>query len=590
MMKLLPLAAVRAVFVLGVAIYMAVLVPSSAKTQSFAKGADVGWLTEMEAAGRQFYTANGTQQSLLPILQGYDMNTIRLRVWVNPAGGWNGKNDVVTKAIRARNLGFRLMIDFHYSDSWADPGQQNKPAAWQNLSFAQLKTALYNHTYEVLDTLKDHNIVPEWVQVGNETPNGMLWPDGRISTNPQNFAELVDQGYAAVKAVNPTSKVIVHVDQGNNSARFRNVFDRLAQYGARYDVIGMSLYPSTANWPTLTAQCQANMNDLVNRYPGKEVMVVEVGMPANAPIPCRQMLLDLMDKVRAVPGGKGLGVLYWEPQAYNWVGYTLGAWANNGRPTRAMDAFRNTPPSDGLVFNPGFEYTAATQTPLGWTTTANTGNADADFTQNYGQASLYQLAHQKASAYQVRTFQLLAAVPNGTYTLRAWAQSSGGQNVCQLYANGFGSAEQSANITDTNGSWARIQVPNITVTNGQCEIGLRSDANANNYCGLDDVEFVRSQATATVQPTKTNTIEAQVFPNPVSNRCTVSYTLARAETVQLSLHNLTGQRVLDLGLAQPQAAGPHTQSTDLGRSLAAGIYLLKISHGGQQTIQKIIKY
>ena len=155
MMKLLPLAAVRAVFVLGVAIYMAVLVPSSAKTQSFAKGADVGWLTEMEAAGRQFYTANGTQQSLLPILQGYDMNTIRLRVWVNPAGGWNGKNDVVTKAIRARNLGFRLMIDFHYSDSWADPGQQNKPAAWQNLSFAQLKTALYNHTYEVLDTLKD---------------------------------------------------------------------------------------------------------------------------------------------------------------------------------------------------------------------------------------------------------------------------------------------------------------------------------------------------------------------------------------------------------------------------------------------------
>ena len=575
---------------LGIAIGVAALVPSSATAQSFAKGADVGWLTEMEAAGRLFYNANGTQQNLLPILQGYDMNTIRLRVWVNPAGGWNGKNDVIAKAIRVRNLGFRLMIDFHYSDSWADPGQQNKPAAWRNLTFLQLKTALYDHTYDVLDSLKDNNIVPEWVQVGNETNDGMLWPDGRRSTNPQNFAALIDQGYAAVKAVNPTSKVIAHISNGFNNGYFRNVFDGLTLNGARYDVIGMSLYPTTANWPTLTAQCQANMNDMVSRYPGKEVMIVEVGMPANAPIPCRQMLLDLIAKTRAVPGGKGLGVLYWEPQAYNWMGYALGAWANNGRPTVAMDAFRNTPPSDGLVFNPGFEYTAATQTPLGWTTLANSGNADADFTQNYGQASLYQLAHQKATAYQVRTYQLLTAVPNGTYTLRAWAQSSGGQNMCQLYANGFGSAEQSASITDTNGSWARIQVPNITVTNGQCEIGLRSDANAGNYCGLDDVEFVLSQATATKQPTTANSIEAQLFPNPASNRCTVSYTLQQAETVQLSLHNLTGQRVLDLGPAQTQAAGPHTQSVDLSNTLAAGVYLLRISHGSQQTIQKIIKY
>lgn len=162
--------------------------------QTFAKGADVGWLTEMEAAGRVFYTPAGVPQDLLQLLHDYDMNTIRLRVWVNPAGGWNGKNDVVTKAIRARNLGFRLLIDFHYSDSWADPGQQNKPAAWRNLSFGQLQAALYSHTYEVLDTLKDNNITPDWVQVGNETNDGMLWPDGRRSTNPQNFAALIDTG------------------------------------------------------------------------------------------------------------------------------------------------------------------------------------------------------------------------------------------------------------------------------------------------------------------------------------------------------------------------------------------------------------
>ena len=556
---------------------------------TFAKGADVGWVTQMEASGRVFYNAAGAQQDLFQILQGYDMNTIRLRVWVNPAGGWNGKNDVIAKAIRARNRGLRIMIDFHYSDSWADPGQQTKPAAWAGLSFTQLKQALYDHTYDVLDSLKDNNIVPEWVQVGNETNDGMLWPDGRRSTNPQNFAQLIDMGYAAVKAVNPTSKVIVHISNGYNNSYFRNVFDGLAVNGARYDVIGMSLYPTTANWPTLTAQCQATMNDMVARYPGKEVMVVETGMPANAPIPTRQMLLDLMAKTRAVPNGKGLGVMYWEPQAYNWQGYGLGAWGSNGQPTAAMDAFRNNPPSDGLVYNPGFEYTAATQAPLGWSTTSSS-DADADATQNYGYASLFQLAHQKpaGTAYQVRTYQLLSNLPNGTYTLRAWAQSSGGQTTCQLYANGFGGAEQNANITNTNGSWARIQVPGIVITNGQCEIGLRSDAHAGETASLDDVEFVPSQATATLA-SAANTIDFQAFPNPASMQFAVTYSLARAETVQLSLHDLTGRAVLTLP-AQAQAAGPHTEPVSLGSTLAPGVYLIKISHGDQQAIQKIVKY
>ena len=558
---------------------------SVAQPGTFAKGADVGFLTEMEAAGRVFYNAAGVQQGLLPILQSYDLNTIRLRVWVNPAGGWNGKNDVVAKAIRAHNLGFRLLIDFHYSDTWADPGQQTKPAAWASLPFPQLKQALYNHTYDVLDSLKDNNILPEWVQVGNETPDGMLWPDGRLSTNPQNFAQLIDQGYAAVKAVNASTKVIVHVDNGFDNGRFRYVFDRLTQYGGRYDVIGLSLYPTTANWPTFTAQCQANMNDLVARYPGKEVMVVETGMPANAPIPCRQMLLDLMAKTRAVPGGKGLGVVYWEPEAYNW-GYGLCAWGTNGRPTAAMDAFRNNPPSDGLVYNPGFEYTTATQAVVGWTTDGGTGDADADFTQNYGYASYFQLAHQKAAAYRVRTYQLLPTVPNGTYTLRAWAQSSGGQTVCQLYANGFGGTEQNANIGNTNGNWVRVVVNNITVTNGQCEIGLRSDAHMGEAASLDDVEFVATQVTATL-PGIANPIDAQVSPNPASGQCTIRYTLMRAETVQLSLQNLTGQQVLALP-ARPQAAGPHVASIEWGSTLAPGVYLLKISHGNQQTTQKML--
>ena len=463
----------------------------------FAKGADVSWVTQMEQSGYRFYNEAGTQQDLFPLLKGYDLNTIRLRVWVNPAGGWNSPADVLAKAIRAQAQGYRIMIDFHYSDEFADPGRQNKPAAWAAYSFPQLLTAVYDHTASVLQSLKNNGITPEWVQVGNETNDGMLWPEGRASTNMAQFAQLFDRGYAAVKAISPTTKVIAHVSNGFNVNTSRYIFGGLTNNGARFDVMGLSLYPSITDWPTLTAQCQANMNDLVVRYPGKEVMVVETGMPADAPIPTQQMLLDLQAKTQAVPGNKGLGVLYWEPQAYNWMGYALGAWNTAGRPTAALRAFRNVPPAAGLVYNPGFEFTGPSQTPLGWST-ASTADADADFTQASGFAGLYQLTHQKAAAYQVRTYQLLANVPNGTYTLRARAQSSGGQTQCQLYANGFGGPELATTLP-TSATWVPVEVSNIVVSNGQCEIGLRSTAGAGQAARLDEVEFVASTTAATLQ-------------------------------------------------------------------------------------------
>ncbi|GAB3868869.1 hypothetical protein GCM10028824_14890 [Hymenobacter segetis] len=559
---------------------------ATAQTTPFAKGADVSWVTQMEASNYRFYNEAGAQQDLFQLLHDHDMNTIRLRVWVNPAGGWNGKNDVIAKAIRAHNLGFRLLIDFHYSDSWADPGQQTKPAAWAGHTLAQLQTDVYNHTYDVLDSLKDNNIVPEWVQVGNETDDGMLWPEGRASANMANFASLVDRGYAAVKAVNPTSKVIVHISNGFNNSLFRYLFDGLRNNNTRYDVIGMSLYPTAANWPTLTAQCLTNMNDMVSRYPGKEVMVVETGIAANVPIPAQQMLLDLMAKTRAVPNNKGLGVLYWEPQAYNWMGYGLGIWDSTGRPTVAINAFLNNPPSPGLVYNPGFEYTAATQTPLGWNT-ASTTDADADLTQNPGYASSYQLGHQKATAYQVRTYQLLANVPNGTYTLRAWAQSSGGQIQCQLYANGFGGTELATTLP-TVGTWTRVQVSGIVVSNGQCEIGLRSNAHAGETASIDDVEFVSSSVTSSASATFSTGFTAQVYPNPATGARTVDLVLDRDETVQLTLYTLTGQLVRTLAPAQRLTRGTHQLSTE-ATGIAPGTYLLKIRHGDQTVMRQYVQ-
>ena len=560
--------------------------PAAAQTPApFAKGADISWITQMEQANYLFYNETGVQKELFQLLRDYDMNTIRLRVWVNPASGWNGKNDVVAKAVRARALGHRVLIDFHYSDEFADPGRQNKPVAWNAFTLAQLKAAVYDHTFDVLSALKQNNVVPEWVQVGNETPDGMLWPEGRISTNPQNFADLVNQGYAAVKAVNPTSKVIVHVDNGFNSSRSRYLFDRLTQYGGRFDVMGLSHYPTAANWPALAVQLQTNMNDLVARYPGKEVMVVETSMPANAAIPAQQMLLDLMAKVRAVPGGKGLGVLYWEPQAYSWMGYGLGMWNDNGRPTVAIQSFLDTPPPRGLVYNPGFEYTAATQTPLGWTTASTTGDADADLTRPSGYNSLNQLGHYKATAYQVRTSQLLTNVPNGTYTLRAWAQRGGGQAVCQLYANSFSGNELTTSLPVSPNNWVQVQVPGITVTNGQCEIGLRSVAAGGETASIDDVEFVPSTATAAMAGANKLDISAQVYPNPAAGSRTLAFTLERDATVQAALYSLTGQLVRVVTPARRLTRGTHAVA--LG-SPPAGFYLVKLQVDDQVTSRKVV--
>ena len=174
--------------------------PPPAPTFIF-KGADISWLTQMETAGKIFYNSSGTAQDCIQILKNLGMNSIRLRVWVNPAGGWNNTADVLAKATRAKNLGMKILIDFHYSDSWADPGQQNKPAAWAAQDFATLQTSVYDHTFNVLTALKTNGITPDWVQVGNETNDGMLWPTGRASTNMANFAALVNKGYDAVKAV-----------------------------------------------------------------------------------------------------------------------------------------------------------------------------------------------------------------------------------------------------------------------------------------------------------------------------------------------------------------------------------------------------
>ncbi len=304
-----------------------------------AKGADISWLTEIEASGKKFYNSAGIEKECMQLMKDLGMNAIRLRVWVNPTNGWNNTADVLAKALKAKGLGMKIMIDFHYSDSWADPEKQTKPAAWTAQDFASLKQSVTTHTTSVLNTLKTNGVTPTWVQVGNETNNGMLWPDGKASVNMNNFAQLVMAGYNAVKAIDPTIKVIVHISNGYDNSLFRWIFDGLKDNGAQWDIIGMSLYPSAANWAILNNQCFLNMNDMVSRY-SKDVMVLEVGMSWDQATACNSFLTDLINKVKSVNGGRGMGVFYWEPEAYNnWQGYTLGAFDNSGKPTVALNAF-----------------------------------------------------------------------------------------------------------------------------------------------------------------------------------------------------------------------------------------------------------
>jgi arabinogalactan endo-1,4-beta-galactosidase len=306
---------------------------------SFAKGADISWLTEMEAAGKLFYNSSGAPTECMQLMKNLGMNSIRLRVWVDPAGGWNNTADVVAKAIRAKNLGLRIMIDFHYSDSWADPGQQTKPAAWASQDFATLQASVYTHTFTVLTALKTNGVTPEWVQVGNETNDGMLWPTGKASTNMANFAALINKGYDAVKAVDAGIKVIIQISNGYDNNLFRWIFDGLKNNGGKWDIIGMSLYPEPGNWAALNTQCLMNINDMIARY-DKPVMICEVGMSWDEPAACKSFLADLITKVNSIAGQKGLGVFYWEPQCYgNWKGYSKGAFDNSGKPTDAMGAF-----------------------------------------------------------------------------------------------------------------------------------------------------------------------------------------------------------------------------------------------------------
>jgi arabinogalactan endo-1,4-beta-galactosidase len=290
------------------------------------RGADISWWTEMEASGYSWKDSCGQQADLLDILKAFNINAIRLRVWVNPSGGWSGKDDVVNKARRVKNAGMDLMIAFHYSDSWADPGKQNKPSAWSSYGIDQLVDAVYNHTRDVMSALQSAGCNPRWVGIGNETNNGMLWPDGRAEDHMSNYARLVTSGHNAVKDTTG-STTIVHVSNGWDTDLFNWNIGGLLDNGAQFDMVGMSLYPG--DWSSMVSNARNTVSAMNSR--GKNVIVCEVGMEVSAASACKSFISSTLSNLGSA--------FYWEPECMGFNGYSKGAWNNDGTPTIALEGY-----------------------------------------------------------------------------------------------------------------------------------------------------------------------------------------------------------------------------------------------------------
>jgi len=304
--------------------------------EAFAFGADVSFVPMMEGWGTKWLDKRGRQRDILLILKDQGINNIRLRVWTVNSGA-SSKQEVVSMCKRAKSRGMGVMIDFHYSDTWADPGNQTIPSAWTNHSVEALEKLVYDHTYDVLSAIKAAGVTPKWVQVGNETKRGMLYPVGQTNKGGSvAFARFVRSGYDAVKAVDSTMQVIVHLPDGHDNSLYRGIFDGLKKNGAKWDIIGLSAYPrwSHLDGPTMITKVMANINDLKKRY-GTPCMVVETGHYPNKAIEGNQYLVGVMN--RMIKNGD-LGCFYWEPESMG--GYDMGAWNESTRkPTEMMDAF-----------------------------------------------------------------------------------------------------------------------------------------------------------------------------------------------------------------------------------------------------------
>ncbi|GIO32155.1 MULTISPECIES: glycoside hydrolase family 53 protein [Paenibacillus] len=337
------------------------------------KGMDVSFLDEIEQGGGVFHDGDESADALR-VLRNGGVHSIRLRIWNDPPGEYCNLERTLLMAKRVKALGMHLLLDFHYSDRWADPANQWKPAAWSDLQGSGLEQVVYDYTYEVLAVLRAGGALPDMVQIGNEITNGMLWPDGRIETGEDPGAAdgqwtrlcgLLKAGVAAVRDTNESVRVMLHIDRGGDPKGSRSFFDRIEAAGIDYDIIGLSYYPW---WHGPLEQLSRNLDELSARY-GRDLIVVETAYPwtfcakegfplivendealpaAYPATPEGQAayMKEFADVIRRTKGGRGIGFYYWEPcwipsqrewsvgHANNWSNLTL--FDHDGYPLPAL--------------------------------------------------------------------------------------------------------------------------------------------------------------------------------------------------------------------------------------------------------------
>ena len=330
----------------------------------FVKGMDLSTLLELERCGAKYYD-HGQEMDILDIMKKYDVDTIRLRIWNDP---WSedgksygaGENDVKTTleiAKRVTAAGFGVLMNFHYSDFWADPGKQIKPKAWKDYSVDELEQAVYDFTLETMELFKKEGVNITMVQVGNELSNGLLWPEGMIredlgKTEYDNVARFVSAGIRAVRKVTPDAGVMIHLDNGGNNELYHRWFDHYVERGEDFDMIGLSYYPF---WHGTMDMLFHNMNDIAERY-HKDLVIAEVSMgftmddykayekltdEERKGYATRPALVEkiefpmtvqgqydftktLLERLLTVKEGRGKGFFWWEPA---WIPVAGSGWA-----------------------------------------------------------------------------------------------------------------------------------------------------------------------------------------------------------------------------------------------------------------------
>ncbi|RXR23919.1 glycoside hydrolase family 53 protein [Flavobacterium stagni] len=330
--------------------------PTPTPTETFIRAADMSYLPLIESEGTQ-YKYNNTVQDPILTLKNAGCNTIRVRLWQNPSDGHCGLNEVKSFAQRIKQAGLKVWLSVHYSDTWADPGNQTKPVAWQSFDFTTLKNTVGTYTSLVMTEIQ-----PDIIQIGNEINDGMLWPEGKLSTNESQYLQLVTTACAAVRANSSTTKIMLHHAGMSGSDWF---FSKVATVD--YDYIGLSYYPVWHG--TDMNALQTKMQSLSQLY-SKKILVAETAYPftlgwndwtnnivglQNQLVPGydatadgqKNFLLDLKNRIKQVPNG--LGFCYWGAE---WLAFR-GPTSTNGSSweNQALWDFNNNALPAMSVFN-----------------------------------------------------------------------------------------------------------------------------------------------------------------------------------------------------------------------------------------------